>query len=61
MSDRDQRDIFETLALQKRVRERYEHTLDRYVKSGMKIHRLDGALAKEELAEKVWSIVRDGR
>jgi len=61
MSDRDQRDIFETLALQKRVRERYEHTLDRYAKSGMKIHRLDGALAKEELAEKVWSIVRDGR
>ncbi len=61
MTGRESRELFENLAMQRRVQELYERTLEIFRNRGMKIHRLDGLLSKEELAEKVWSILSSDR
>ncbi len=61
MNGRESRELFENIEMQRRVRALYERTLELYRDRGMNIHRLDGLLPREDLAEKVWSILSSGR
>jgi dTMP kinase len=55
MADRAQKELFDEISLQKRVRELYERAFSLYEGSGMEIHRFEGSLSREVLAEKIWS------
>jgi dTMP kinase len=61
MTRRESRELFENLAMQRRVQELYERTLELYRDRGMKMYRFNGLLPKEDLAENIWSILSGGR
>lgn len=55
MAERDQKELFDEISLQKRVRELYERAFSLYEDSGMELYRFDGSLPREVLSEKIWS------
>lgn len=57
IASRGSREIFETLELQRRVRDKYEQILSRYSDSGMEIVRLDGGMDINELSSLISSTV----
>jgi dTMP kinase len=61
MSERSNKEIFETLELQKRVDANYRRVLELFSDTGMKIFRLDGLEKPEELSQKVWSCITECR
>jgi dTMP kinase len=58
MSVRNEADIFEHISLQKEILMWYEKALNHFNGTQMHIHRIDGSLSKEEINEKIWSILR---
>ena len=55
MLDRNGREIFDESDAQTKILRLYEQSMEKYRDSGMKIHRIDGSLKKEEIREKIWN------
>ena len=55
MLDREGREIFDESDAQIKILKLYEQSMAQYKDSGMKIHRIDGSLKKEEIQEKIWN------
>ena len=52
-------DLYEDLVFQRRVRESYLEVFSRYTDTSMRLIRLDGTKKVDELAETLWSSLRD--
>jgi dTMP kinase len=59
IAGRPDRQIFEYLEFQTKVRERYLKLLPVWEKSGVRVHVLDGSRSPEEVAEEVWRAVAE--
>jgi dTMP kinase len=59
IAGRPEREIFERLEFQKKVREGYRKLLPKWKKSGVRVVFLDGACSPEEVAEEVWRAVAE--
>ncbi len=57
LAGRGRRDLFDALPLQRRVAEGYERALRTCAPAGVRVHRVDGTLAPERIAELVWDVI----
>ena len=55
--ERHQRDLYESVDVQKRVLDGYNRAMAIYDASPMRIHRIDGTQTIETIAEEVWKVV----
>ena len=58
MKDRAGREIYEYGEFQEKVREKYKSLLGTYAKAGVRVETVDASKSALEVADQVWSIVR---
>jgi dTMP kinase len=56
---REEREIYEKLDFQTKVREAYQELLPRYKHAGVRVIAIDGALPQETVSEEIWRAVRE--
>jgi dTMP kinase len=59
MSKRGSLEIYEYLEFQEKVRQKYKSAVESYRKAGAKVEIIDSSKSIEEVADKVWSIIRE--
>jgi dTMP kinase len=57
LAGRGRRDLFDALPLQRRVAEGYERALRACAPAGVRVHRVDGQLPPDGIAELVWNVI----
>lgn len=58
MKNRESLEIYEYLDFQIKVREKYKSLLETYADCGVRVETVDASQTVEEVADKVWSIIR---
>ena len=59
IAGREQKELFENLDFQIQVRERYKALLPKLRAEGVRVEVIDASLPQEEVARKVWAIVKE--
>jgi dTMP kinase len=57
LAGRGRRDLFDALPLQRRVAEGYERALRAFAPAEVRLHRIDGMLPAQRVAELVWNVI----
>lgn len=56
---RNSKEIFDDIAMQKKILENYRYAFSLYEKTQMKIHYIDGTLSPDIINEKIWNIINN--
>ncbi|MCL2007825.1 MAG: dTMP kinase [Treponema sp.] len=59
LSSRDRKEIYEYLDFQVEVRRRYKALLPKLQESGVRVEIIDASLPPDEVAKKVWAVLRE--
>ncbi len=59
MKRRKSKEIFDDIAMQKKILENYRYAFSLYEKTEMKIRYIDGTLPPDIINEKIWNIINN--